>query len=305
MREPHGISSKKTINRQIPGINKTKERIHRKVKIKITAIIAALALCTSLSACTNRETNKEVTTERAPLLSTVAAQPEKAHYTFMEHSQDAPNVLTSTDKSVVYISSTTEKVSFVAENRADREAAKKINEVLTAAYDRSKDVYNNLADSLDVYFSQQDADMSVFPWEVDTNYTCIRNDGKAITVLEAIQFAEAGVHNSTTTFSYNFDPVTGEQISQVFYTPNDKASFDEADSKMYNKLIEKYGEQLISYDNVASSFVEVAQQFWYFTEDGVKVVFTAGSIAPSESGEFEIDYTKEELAESALKYFNN
>ena len=282
-----------------------KERTHHKVNIKTTAIIAALALCATLSACKDNVAEIENIPERAPLFSTVEAQPEKAHYTFMEHSQDAPNVLTSTDKSTVYISTSVEKVSFVADNRADRDAAKKMNDVLTNAYNRSKNIYNSLADGLDAYFQMEDADMSVFPWETTINYTCIRNDGKAISVLETIQASEAGIVNGATTFTYNFDPTTGNQITQVFFVPNDKASFDAADDYMYKKLVEKYGEELISYDNVESSFVEVAQQFWYFTQDGVKVVFSAGSIAPSESGEFDIDYTKEELAEFALKYFNN
>lgn len=272
---------------------------------KISAIIAAAAICLSLGACSDNTSNTNELPERPPLNSIIAMQPEKAHYTFMEHSQENPTVLTSTDKQTVYASTSVEKVSFVAENRADREAAKKINQVLTNAYERSLNIYDNLVDSLEAYLADGNEDMSVFPWEVNVDYTCIRNDGKAISVLEAIQSSDGGKENATTTFSYNFDPVTGDQIYQVFYNAEDKESFDAADDTMYKKLVEKYGEELISYDNVSSSFVEVAHQFWYFTQDGVKVVFSAGSIAPAEVGEFELDYSKEELAEHALKYFNN
>ena len=90
----------------------------------------------------------------------------------------------------------------------------------------------------------------------------------------------------------------------MFYIAGDKASFDEADDVMYKKLVSKYGEEAISYNNVASSFVEIAEQCWYFTEDGVKVMFNVGTVADPEVGTLELEYTKEELPELAQKYFN-
>lgn len=286
--------------------HKTKERnLFIVKKHTLAAVIAAgLITCTAFTACINKADSNTPPIDRAPLNSTIALQPEKAHFTFMEHSQSTPNTLQSTDKKIVYVSTSAEKVSFVAENRADRTAAKKINEVLTGAGERSQDIYGSLVESLDSYLSQENADTSVFPWEAKVDYTCTRNDGRAISVLEAIDSYSAGALEGTTNFTYNFDPATGDHITQIFYTPGDKESFDNADDVMYKKLIEKYGEDVISYKNVASSFVETAEPCWYFTENGIKIVFNPGSVADISVGTLELEYTKEELPELAQKYFN-
>ncbi len=272
---------------------------------KITAVIAAGLLCMTLASCTDDKSNvNNNAIDRQPLNSIIEAQPEKAHFTFLEREQDTPLTLQSTDKQTVYISASAEKASFVAENRADRNAAKKINDVLTRAADKSKNIYASLTDELDALFTLETPDMSTFPWEARIDFSCIRNDGKAISVLETIETASAGEIVANTFSSYNFDPVTGDQIGQIFYSVDDKASFDSADNVMYNKLVEKYGSETISYDNVSSSFVELAAQSWYFTEKGVQVIFNPGIIASADAGMLDIEYAKEELPELAQKYFN-
>lgn len=274
-------------------------------KRTLAAILAAGLACAALVSCTNNtKNNNQAVIDRQPLNSTIASQPEKAHFTFMEHSQSSPNVLKSADQKTIYISTSAEKASFVAENRADRPSAKKINEVLTRAAERSTDIYASLVESLDSYLSKENTDTSTFPWEIKLDYTCIRNDGRAISVIETIDSYSADTLEGTTTFSYNFDPATGDQIHQVLYAADDKASFDAADDVMYKKLVEKYGEEVISYDNVSSSFVEAATPCWYFTENGIKITFNPGSIADDSAGVLELEYTKEELPELAQKYFN-
>ena len=277
------------------------------MKQNIVAVLLAAGLitCAALASCTNSSSKDNQTLpERTPLNSTIELQPEKAHFAFMEHDQSTPHTLQSADKQTIYISTSAEKVSFVAENRADRESAKKINSVLTNAAERTGDIYNSLVESFDEYFSQENADMSVFPWETKIDYTCIRNDGKAISVIESIESYSAGVLNGTVNFTYNFSPATGEQITQVFYAAGDKQAFDSADDTMYKKLVEKYGEEVISYDNITSSFVEAAEPCWYFTESGVKIAFNPGIVADASAGVLELEYTKEELPELAQKYFN-
>ena len=132
----------------------------------------------------------------------------------------------------------------------------------------------------------------------------MRNDGKAISVLETIEMSYAGEVDNSICTSYNFDPATGDLIKQVFYSADDKESFDSADDSMYKKLIAKYGEETISYENVSSSFVELAEECWYFTENGIQIIFNPGSIAPASAGVLDLEYTAEELPELAQKYFN-
>ncbi len=273
-------------------------------KSSIIAVIAAALICSALGGCNDSNSTNKVNIDRTPLMSTVTAQPEKAHFTFLEHSPEIPNTLSSEDKQTIYISSSAEKASFVAESRADREAAKKINATLTQAHERSMNIYDSLIDELEAHLSTENPDMSIFPWETRVDFTCKRNDGRAISVIEEIESYSGKELSGTTTFSYNFEPATGNRIKQVFYDESSKQDFDAADDTMYKKLIAKYGEETINYDNVSSSFVEVAHQCWYFTKDGVEIVFSPGSIAPVEAGTLELEYSKEELPELAQKYFN-
>ncbi len=271
---------------------------HVNKKIITGVIIAALA-CAYLTGC---EDKAKVNSTTDPATSN---QPYVAHFTFVEHGQDTPSTLESTDKQLLYVSASAEKAAFVAENRIDRPTAKKINDVLTQAYERSKNLYNNMVDDFDAYISSEsDPDMLVFPWESSADFNCLRNDSKAISVSETIESKSAGKVFSTTVYTYNFDPANGDHINQVFYVTDDKASFDAADNTMYTKLVDKYGKDVISYDNVASSFVEVASQCWYFTENGVHVAFNVGTIAAEDAGILELDYSKEELPEFAQKYFD-
>ena len=50
--------------------------------------------------------------------------------------------------------------------------------------------------------------------------------------------------------------------------------------------------------------IDEALDSWYFTETGVKLIYNPGSIAPIESGSFELELAKQELPESAHEYFN-
>ena len=114
----------------------------------------------------------------------------------------------------------------------------------------------------------------------------------------------AGTSVGTIRFSYNFDPITGDQVRNIFYVPGDKESFDTADDVIYKKLLAKYGEDVVDYDNVTASFIDECLDCWRFTESGVVVTFNKGSIAAPEAGVLEVEYSKEELPEFAQKYFN-
>jgi hypothetical protein len=101
-------------------------------------------------------------------------------------------------------------------------------------------------------------------------------------------------------------PLTGEKIPQLFYIPGDSNAFNAADNTLYEKLTAKYGSDVISYNNVSASFIDVAADCWYFTEDGkgIAVYFSAGRVAPEEAGVIEVEYSKEELPDFAQKFFN-
>ena len=270
-------------------------------KNTILAILATGLICAGfLTGCNNTP----APLDRTATESTIENEPEKAHFTFVEHSQSSPNVVTSEDKEIVYILSSAEKVSFVAENRADRESSRKINDTLATAYDRARNIYNDLYADVYALANGENADLSSLPWETKVDYSCTRNDGRAISVTEVIETYTAGSLIGTMRYAYNFDPITGDLIKNIFYIPGDKATFDAADNTLYEKLLAKYGAEVIDYENVTASFIDEIMDCWRFTENGVVITANAGTIASEEAGVLEVEYSKEELPEFAQKYFN-
>lgn len=273
------------------------------MKIRIFAILAAIITATAaFTACSggdNRQPKREGVTP-----SIIEAEPEKEHFIISEVPQSKPVRSTkSADGSVVYKSLEIEDLTIVQLAQADKAAAKNMRKVMSKAYDRHISAYESSLESLNEIFSAENVDLSVFPYETKVDYTCTRNDGKAISILEEISSLSAGNVISTTTFAYNFDPITGEQISEIFYENGNKQSFDDADNTLYEKLVNQYGD-IINYSNIPSSFIEAAKDCWHFTQNGVKITFNPGDVADEAAGVLEVEYTKEELPELAQKYFN-
>lgn len=272
------------------------------MKIRFFAILMAIcAATTAFTACSgdNREPQREGV---AP--SVIETEPEKEHFIISEVPQSKPVRSTkSADGQTIYKSLEIEDLTIVQLAQADKAAAKNMRKVMSSAYDRHISAYESSLESLNSLLTAETIDMSVFPYETKVDYSCVRNDGKAISILEEITSYSAGNPISTTTFSYNFDPATGEQINQVFYESANKQSFDKADNQLYEKLLAQYGD-IINYSYIPSSFIEAAEDCWYFTKDGVKIVFNPGDAAPEEAGVLDAEFSKEELPELAQKYFN-
>lgn len=270
----------------------------------IISILASAILLASLSACSpSADKNPERTGNTE---SQITVEPEKSHYHFIEREDSTPDAVYNDERTVTYIKNTCEKVSFVALERIDSDAARQMNTVLTKAYNSHRATSGTLMTDLEEYLKNDSVDMSVFPWETKVDYSCTRNDGKAISVIETTDFYSASKLSGTTVRTYNFDPTTGKQITNVFYEVGNDEAFNEIDDYIYKKLIEKYGEDKgITYTMpTLTSMVDEATNSWYFTATGVKLIFNPGSIAPAECGNFELDIPKADLPEFAQVYFN-
>lgn len=278
----------------------------------ITLILAAGIICTA-AACTDKtpsgddiSNDTNINAENNDNENTnEALDPTSSHYNLI--SREEPYSLTSTNKEKTYIQSTLSKASFVALQRKNSPNAKNMNQVLEQAFVRHETTQNEMSAMLDDLFADETANTDAihFPWILETSYELVRNDGRAISLLENVYYFAGGTHPSITTFSYNFDPATGKQITQVFYDiEGGNEALSEADNLLYTKLVEKYGEDTISYDYIQSSFAETLSDCWYFTENGIKIAISAGEIAPNAAGTFELELSKDELCDSAQKYFN-
>lgn len=279
---------------------------HVKNKIILSLIILCLCAATLLTSCTENTTNNNSANNPGPGQSTILTEPEKAHYLIKDTPADSPAKTLSNDGEV-FSSLVIEKLSITQHDRINKPAAAKMKEVLVAQGEkRINDIYYSNADVLLAQMKQEDFDKSTLPHKMTVDYTCVRNDGRAISILETIDSYSADKLQSSITTAYNFIPLTGERIGQPFYTVGNSDEFNAADNTMYEKLLSKYGEEVISYNNVSASFVDAAADCWYFTQDGkgIAVKFSAGRIAPVEAGDLEIEYSKEELPEFAQKFFN-
>lgn len=270
----------------------------------IISILACGILLSSLTACSdNANKNPERTGNTE---SQITSQPESSHFHFIEREDSTPDTVYNQDKTVAYIKNTCEKVSFVALERVDSDIAREMNAVLSKAYDSHRASSGTLMDDLNEYLENGDVDESVFPWETKVDYNCTRNDGKAISVIETTDFYSASKLSGTTVRTYNFEPTTGKQITNIFYEVGNDEAFNAMDDFIYKKLIEKYGEDKgITYTMPnLTSMVDEAMNSWYFTATGIKIIFNPGSIAPTENGNFELEIAKSDLPDFAQSYFN-
>jgi len=269
-------------------------------------ILAALLACGTIAACVSCGNNVNTPVDQDGNNDGVAVEnaPEQTHFQMIV--KDYPVGLTDRDTGRVYSEGVVRKASFVAFDRINSPISKKMSATLKTAYDRNVAASDELLTILQEAFATEgfDPETAMFPWHVNTNYELIRNDGKVVTVKETIDYFAGGPHNATvSTYYYNFNALTGDLISQVLYAEGDDKARDAADDMIYNKLKDKYGEDVISYDYVEASFVESAIDSWYFTENGVNLYFNLYEIAPFAAGDFEIEITKDELPEFALAYF--
>ncbi len=204
----------------------------------------------------------------------------------------------------VYVEGVVRKPSLVSLERVNSKVSKNINSVLSNAYDRNSSGANALMDEVIQAFKDENftAESGGLPWSFTTDYDVMRNDGKVVTIKEVIEYVVSN-KTVTNTYYYNFDVNDGSQIVNVFFVEGDDDERDAIDLIVFEKLKEKYGDDSINYDNVYSSFVEVATDSWYFTEDGVNLFFNRYEVAPESEVDFEIELTKDELPEFAQEYF--
>lgn len=276
---------------------------------KALLTITAIAICCTaiLTACnSDNKTNNQIDPV-APHESAIVTEPEKAHFIIKDTPATKATKTTYTHEGELVNSLEIEELSITQHERIDKDAASKMRDVLiTQGEKRLVSIYDGSIKALFAAMDSENFDANSLPYKMTVDYSCIRNDGRAISLVETITSYSAGTPLNTLNSTYNFVPLTGERISQPFYTPGNSDEFNAADNTMYEKLVAKYGTDVINYDNVAASFVDLAASCWHFTADGkgVTVLFAPGRIAPEESGALEIDYTKEELPEFAQKYFN-
>jgi len=271
----------------------------------LITVAVALAACTPVINDTpGTSSGANITDEKDP--DEVFADTDKEFYSLV--TREMPYTVKSQDENTIYIANKITVPSFVANDRINSPIAKKMNTVLNKAYERNDLVSDGMLDALNkaeqsLLESGGDISSMQLPWTLETSYSIVRNDGKALSVIENVYYYAGGIHPQSNIYTYNFDPKTGEQIKQVFFPEGDSKARDAIDKVVYNKLVEKYGSDEISYDYVTSSIVEQAVDSWYFTENGITVYFNAYDIAPFAAGTFEIELSKDELGEQAQRYF--
>ena len=272
------------------------------MKNKLIICLAAIltASCVMFSGC---ETTPEAPARTGDNPTKIPTEPTQAHFVITETPAKNvvhPPITFEEGENTLEI----ESIQITAYERINSEAAKSMNKTLDKAKTRIEDAYIDdcfrLREALD---SGEDLAAN-FPYKSVVDYSYSRNDGKAITIIEKIDSYSAGNLVYTISYAYNFEPLTGQLVMQPFCDMENKEDYDRADNQMFVKLNEKYPDA-VSYETLEyASFVDASMGFWQFTDNGVKVNFPTGYIAPTEKGELEIEYTKEELPEFAQKYFN-
>ncbi len=267
----------------------------------IIKLFAAVAITSAIfTGCAKFEDPTERTSDQP---SQIEAMPNETHYN-IDNLKDTTRSVKSKDGEI-YKEITIKNLQITQKARADKEQAQKMNAVLTQALERRLNVYNSECEALYKIMADGTLDSSALPIKTEVSYDIHRNDGRAISIEEKIITTNAGVEVSSISFTYNFDSITGSQITtSVFCDMSDSADFNNADNMIFEALKAKYGEESISYDNLGyASYVDAALDKWYFTDNGIKVLFNAGEIADEALGKLEIDLTKDMLSQDAQRFF--
>lgn len=142
------------------------------------------------------------------------------------------------------------------------------------------------------------------PWTMTAFYNVEKNDARAVSISEKVEESAGALANSNVnaTFGYNFDARTGERLSFEAACSNEteRQTFE---TLVNTKLINKYGAETFEGYDKLGSLLEIAEDSWYFTTDGIVVFYNTSEIAPAVAGGFEIDISKDELPASFAKYF--
>lgn len=267
----------------------------------IIGIAATLAVsCALLSGCGSVQKAPERTGDTP---SQITAEPTQAHFVITETPAKEvvhPPITFEEGENTLEI----ENIQITAYERINSEAAKNMNKILDKSRKRIEDSYVEYCFTIREALDSGEDLVSDFPYKTIVDYSYSRNDGKALTIIEKIDSYSANILTNSITYAYNFEPLTGELVLQPFCDMESKEDYDRADSLIFIKLGEKYPDT-VSYEALDyASLVDASMGFWQFTDSGVKVVFPAGMLAPTDKGDLEIEFTKEELPEFAQKYFN-
>lgn len=200
------------------------------------------------------------------------------------------------------------KTDIVANEKGKVEVANKAQATMNTAYKRHETEADDLLKDMYEIMGNGEIDtarLTAQPWTLTTEIAEVRNDEKVLSLTEELYYDAGGAHPSKMQFAYNFDMTTGNSVSYDDITGADEESKKAFEDKVTEKLKAKYGDEAFveDYSIEGGSYAEASKDAWYFTENGVVVVFNEYKIAPYAAGRFEIEFAKDELPETAQKYF--
>lgn len=212
------------------------------------------------------------------------------------------DTVSAKDSGELIFTKTVERVRVTAKHNAYIDAARKISNTMKNASDRNETQADALKNNALASFTGDD--MIGLPWSLETTFEAISSEGKVVSIVEHIYQSTGAAHPMRIDFSYNFDAQTGNQLSLGDFFPiGDDKKTPEITALFRSKLEEKYP-GAVQESFIQTNLIEMAVDTWIFTENGMKIWYNEQEIAPHAAGKLEIELTRDELPEAALKYLD-
>ncbi len=271
---------------------------------KFALILACIAVTTSLASCKNNQTDTQT-----PL-------PEQDNIPLQGEQIDAPYEPTEPqidirikdgfenvkldDGTVLFDANLQTVKCYTLSNRKFSECSKAINEQLNTINGLRQESAQAMLDALYDYISANDVETATLPWTMTSLLSVARNDGLVVSIIENItEFA--GVDGVEATFGYNFDSLTAEKLSLKGLCSDEE--IDKIETAIRTKLEDKYGKETFDGYTLNSTYLSLADDSWYFTDNGIKIAYNTTEVAPAIAGNLDIEFSKDELPEKMAKYF--
>lgn len=268
-------------------------------RIFVLVICAILAMC--FVSCAKQQPQNQ------PQNSPVAQLPEEFDETQPQldiRISDSLDKAQLSDGTVLYDVNIQKVNSYVLQYGEFMPCSKAINAMIDKVAVARQSSAEDFKGELNNIVTTSGVEQAGIPWSMTALYNVEKNDARAVSISEKVEELRGALANGnvSATFGYNFDARTGKMLSLKEACANDtqRQTFE---TLINTKLVNKYGAETFEGYEKLGTLVEIGDDSWYFTPDGIVVFYNVSEIAPAIAGGFEISISKDELPAGLIKYF--
>lgn len=267
---------------------------------KILLVVIAVMAAVCLACCTDKDDMPQNT----PVSENNQVDYDQTQPQLDIRITDSLDTAKLEDGTVLYDINIQKVNSYVLQNQQFMTCSKAVNKMIDTALTIRKKDADEFKNALYDFIATSGTEQAGLPWSMSAIYKVEKNDGKAVSISENVEESMGSLAQGSVNavFGYNFDALTGEQISLESICANDteRQTFE---TLISTKLVNKYGAETFEGYDKRSTYLLLGDDSWYFSPEGITIFYNTTEIAPAVAGSFEINVSKQELPQGFQKYF--